>query len=263
MSIDDRTALLEEDRARLERRLKRSERGLVVLGSLVVALLTLAALPVDPTIQDVVRAERFEVVVSRSDPRVLVSIGATPAGNGTITTLSDEGRVLVSLRPDAAGRGAVRTFNPDGHLLFSAAADVDGLGTLGVYDGRGYALAGVAAAGDAGSFYLANRKGDRLLEARASDFGSGILRTYHAGGERLISLSQDDAGDGLIVARGRGGRLMAMLGAGVEGGTLGLVDWTTKTVERFGKPLRPGPQSKEESEDEHGGHPTERDRQVP
>ncbi|MFT4569552.1 MAG: hypothetical protein ACI8TX_000869 [Hyphomicrobiaceae bacterium] len=237
MTTENRIERLESDNNELQKRVRRSERALTVVGVGAVLFVATAALPVDPTILDVVRAERIEVVASASDPRVLASIGPTPEGRGMINTYGDEGRLLFSMRPDVAGHGSLHTFNQNGYPIFEAAADNAGLGWMAVYDDRGMPLAGFRSVREAGALYLNNGEGVTLVEAHASKANDGVLRTYHSSGERLISLSHDEAADGLIIVRDRGGRFMAILGSGDGGGSLGLVDWETKSVERFGAPL--------------------------
>lgn len=237
MTKDQRLERLEAEHGVLRQRLRRTERAFLALALVAGSSLLLAAMPIDPTIEEIVRTERLEIVANRSDPRVLVSIGPSPEGRGMINAFGDDGRLLFSMRPDPQGRGALRTFNQDGYPLFETAAGTDGLGWLAVSDGAGQELAGFIPVNDTGSILLSNREGIRIAEAFASDAQTGIFRLYHANGTPSLSMSHDANQDGLLVTYDAAGNMMATLGSGEAGGSLGLVDWGTKTVERFGKPL--------------------------
>ena len=88
MSIEQRVESLEAQNRRL--------RGAVMaLLALVVPVLLMGA--IEPNLKEVVRAKRFEVIGGENLDRVLVSMGPSASGDGSLIAYNPEGRPLIDV----------------------------------------------------------------------------------------------------------------------------------------------------------------------
>lgn len=121
--------------------------------------------------------------------QMLVRLGATTIGQGTLTTFNASGEDLVRIGATTTGAGAIRTLNGRGQSLVRLGATINGQGMLSTFSGNG----------------------QDLVRLGATATGQGMVTTLGSDGQDLVRLGAERAGHGTIDILDRSGRLRRTL----------------------------------------------------
>ena len=140
---------------RLERRMRRQQWGLLVLGVALGAVLTLGASNNAPVVE-VLRTHRLEVVDAAGTP---VAVMGTYENGGGLSVLNTAGKTVAEVAAKENGGG------------------------LGVANTAGKTVAEVMAKEDGGWLGVLNKTGEEVVQAYADEYGHGFVGVWDRQGK--------------------------------------------------------------------------------
>ena len=211
-TTEDRIESLENQLRVQQSQVRRQRRWNIALGAVVVVGGLMAATGVR-SVPHLVQAKKFEVVDHNG--KVLVEIGqkrmSKPRfgegeegkvyGNwGYVETKSSKNQVLVELGRTIHGHGTVTTVGDTGYRVVRLGATEDGEGMVTTGNGSGHLLVelGVGKNGGGGFVTTQNGKGFVTVRLQQDSSGNGMITTQNPRGMGLVKI-------GATATRGNGG----------------------------------------------------------
>jgi hypothetical protein len=165
MTIERRLEQVEQQNQQMQlqsQKIQRTNKRLTVALSMTVvamaAVVTMAATVEKNGDFDTVTARK---IVAKNDAGdIVVALGADPAGDGYLMTISAKTTALVSLSSTMEGNGMVTTYQPNGKELVRLGASDNG-----------------------GMFTVSNNTGEGVAQMGADELGNGVVGAYNRKGK--------------------------------------------------------------------------------
>ncbi len=192
---------IEERLAALERQIRQLRVLAAVLGTGLVALLSLGATG-QAAVQDFQVVRTRDLLVVDGQGRVMCSVGEDGEGNGRLALNSRGDTQVFIAGADERGNGQMVISSSVDQGVFSAVVDADGNGRLliGSRKQRPLISAGADRQGH-GQFLLFSGSEQPVLSAGVDAAGhGGIVDLYNTAGQGVVQLSCDVQGSGMVGA---------------------------------------------------------------
>jgi hypothetical protein len=242
-NLENRIVELERQLAQMRNRESRAKR---FRGSLLVLAAASLGLTAFKAADNVVRADRFEVV---RGGKVCAAFSGDEKGGGWLHIFDSQGRVSAQLAEATDGGflelktsegkkivaigselddHAIRVYNDAEKVVAAMTPFVGSGGAIRIYSDAGLGAVTLAANSNGGALYLYN-KNEKTASALASDSASGFLKLYNTASKPVAAL-QSNADGGQLRINSKLGTSMIGLVSTPEGGSLGVQNKDGKAV---------------------------------
>jgi len=219
----------------LETRLRRYQGLTMLIGIVLVALVTISA---SPTIPEVIKARKFEVV---NPEGVTVAVLKSWALGGWLDIRSNKGTRTTHIAQNDEGGGFLAVYSEEGNEVINLSlGEQTGNGLISVNSAKGIKLVSISSGTGTGNgaILILSKEGKELISIGSDVTGHGqlVVKSMEGKGYIYLGANKDDTG-GYVVVDNKTGESVVTLGADAYGnGEVGA--WNRKGM---GRTLKPGP----------------------